>query len=108
MEILIFCVYLFFFQYISFPNNQFVYQYNQSIYIGYYRKQRWLDGVFVKSHIPSRRLSDFKIPSDIQIIPFEINLRNKKWLVASIYKAASIQIFSQVFDKSVRILLNSV
>ena len=24
----------------SFPNNQFVYQYNQSIYTGYHRKQR--------------------------------------------------------------------
>ena len=39
---------------------------------------------FVKSHIPSRRLNDFKIPSGIQIIPFEINLRNEKSLVASI------------------------
>ena len=29
----------------SLPNNQFVYQYNQSIYTGYYRKQRWLDGI---------------------------------------------------------------
>ena len=29
----------------SFPNNQFLYQYNQSIYTGYYRKQRWLDGI---------------------------------------------------------------
>ena len=29
----------------SFPNNQFVYQYNQSIYIGYYRQKRWLDGI---------------------------------------------------------------
>ena len=27
----------------SFRNNQFVYLYNQSIYTGYYRKQRWLD-----------------------------------------------------------------
>ena len=27
--------------------------------------------VFVKSYIPSRRLNDFKIPSNIQIIPFE-------------------------------------
>ena len=45
--------------------------------------------VFVISHIPSRRLNDFKIPSNIQIIPFEINLRNEKWLVASIYKAPS-------------------
>ena len=45
--------------------------------------------VFVKAHIPSRRLNDFKIPSNIQIIPFEINLRKEKWLVASIYKAPS-------------------
>ena len=29
----------------SFSNNQFVYQYNQSIYTGYYRKQRWLGGI---------------------------------------------------------------
>ena len=45
--------------------------------------------VFVKSHIPSRSLNDFKIPSNVRIIPFEINLRNKKQLVASIYKAPS-------------------
>ena len=41
--------------------------------------------VFVKSHISSRRLNDFKIPSSIQIILFEINIRNEKSLVASIY-----------------------
>ena len=29
----------------SFRNNQFAYQYNQSIYIGYYRQQRWLDDI---------------------------------------------------------------
>ena len=46
--------------------------------------------VFVKSHTPLRRLNDFKIPSNIQIIPFKINLRNKKWLVASIYQAHQI------------------
>ena len=45
--------------------------------------------VFVKSQIPSRRLNDLKIPSNIQIIPFEINLRTEKWLVASIYNAPS-------------------
>ena len=28
-----------------FPNNQFVYQCNQSKYTAYYRKQRWLDGI---------------------------------------------------------------
>ena len=48
---------------------------------------------FVKSHIPSRRLNDFKFPSNIQIIPFEVNSRNEKWLVASIYKVPSIKIF---------------
>ena len=73
----------------SFPNNQFV-------LVGYHSPCR-LDitdkkgglMVFVKSHIPSRRLNDFKIPSNIQIIPFEINLRKEKWLVASTYKAPS-------------------
>ena len=45
--------------------------------------------VFVKLHIPSRILNDFKVPSNIQIIPFEINLKKEKWLVASTYKAPS-------------------
>ena len=46
--------------------------------------------VFVESNILSRRLKDFKIPSNIQIIPFEINLRKEKLLLfASIYNAAS-------------------
>ena len=40
--------------------------------------------VSVKSYI-----KDFKIPSNIQIISFEINLRKEKWLVASIYNAPS-------------------
>ena len=31
--------------------------------------------LFVKSHVPSRRLTDFEIPSNIQIIPFGVNLR---------------------------------
>ena len=38
--------------------------------------------VFVKSCIPSRSLNDLKIPSNIQIIPFQINHRKEKWLVA--------------------------
>ena len=33
--------------------------------------------VFVKLHIPLRRLNDFRIPSSIQILPFEIDLRKK-------------------------------
>ena len=34
--------------------------------------------VFVKLHIPLRRLNDFRIPSSIQILPFEIDLRKKE------------------------------
>ena len=45
--------------------------------------------VFVKPPIPWSRLNDFKIPSNIQIISFEINIIKEKWLVASIYNAAS-------------------
>ena len=43
----------------------------------------------VKSHIPSRRFNGLKIPSNTQIIPFEINLSKEKWLVASIYNVLS-------------------
>ena len=45
--------------------------------------------VFVKSHILSRRLNDWKTPCNIRIIPFETNLRKEKCLVASIYNAPS-------------------
>ena len=45
--------------------------------------------VFVKSQIPSRRLNDLKVPSNIQNTPFEINFRTEKWLVASICNAPS-------------------
>ena len=31
-------------------------------------------------------LTKFKLPSNIQIIPFELNLRKDKWLFVSIYK----------------------
>ena len=39
----------------------------------------------IKSSIPSRQLSYGSICNSIQAIPFEINLRQEKWLVISIY-----------------------
>ena len=72
----------------SFPNNQLVYQYNQSNILDITDNNGDLM-VFVKLRIHPRRLNDFKIPSNIQIISFEINLREEKWLVASIYNAPS-------------------
>ena len=55
--------------------------------------------VFVKSHIPSRKFNVFKILSNIQIIPFEINLRKK--MVSCIKLQRSIpekQIFYPICD----------
>ena len=46
--------------------------------------------VFVKSSIPARMLSNYKLPPDIQAIPFEINLREEKWLFISVYKPPSL------------------
>ena len=91
----------------SFPNNQFVLVGYQLPYRLNITDKKGGLMVFVKSHIPSRRLNDFKIPSNIQVILFEINLRKEKWLIISIYKAPS-QENSLVIDKSARILLNSV
>ena len=45
--------------------------------------------VYIKASLPSKILSKFKLPIDIQIIPFEINLRKEKWLFVSIYKPPS-------------------
>ena len=66
--------------------------------------------VFVKLHIPSRRLSEFKVSSNVQIIPFEINVRKEKCLVASIYDTSfqKNKYFIWVLDESIRILLDSL
>ena len=40
---------------------------------------------FENSDLPSRQLS-IDLPSDIQILPIEINLRKCKWLLVSVYR----------------------
>ena len=42
--------------------------------------------VYVNENIPSKILSRFSIPSDIQAIPFELNFRKQKWLIIVTYK----------------------
>ena len=42
--------------------------------------------VYIKSLLPSRIMSNFKLPENIQVIPFELYLRNEKWLFVNIYK----------------------
>ena len=40
--------------------------------------------MFVNNNIPSEYLRSFHLPEDIQAIPFEINLKQRKLLVVSI------------------------
>ena len=35
--------------------------------------------VYVRSYLPLRKLTKYKISSDIQALAFEINLRKEKW-----------------------------
>ena len=48
------------------------------------RKSRLL--VFLNNDIPSKYLRSFHLPRDIQAISFEINLKQRKLLVVSIYR----------------------
>ena len=70
--------------------------------------------VYIKFSLPSKILTKFKLPRNIQIIPFEINLRKEKWLIGSIYKPPSqgnqyfldilgnlLDIYSQDYDSKV-------
>ena len=42
--------------------------------------------VYIRSSLPSKIMSNFKLPANIQAIPFELNLRKEKELFVSIYK----------------------
>ena len=42
--------------------------------------------VYIKSAVPYKMLAKFKLPNNIQIIPFELNRKKGKWLFIRIYK----------------------
>ena len=42
--------------------------------------------VFVNNDVPSKYLRSFYLPGDIQAIPFQINLKQRKLLVVSVYR----------------------
>ena len=46
--------------------------------------------VFVRSSVPARMLSDYRLPPDIQALAFEINLTKEKWLFVSVSKPSSL------------------
>ena len=73
----------------SFPTAQFeIKGYYSPFRLDITNKSRGLL-VYIKSSIPSRKLSCDDICNSIQAIPFEINLRKEKWLVISIYRPPS-------------------
>ena len=70
----------------SFPNSQFLIS-------GFHEPMRLAKTskcggmiVYIKSSLQSIIISNFKLPENIKVIPFEINLRKEKWLFASFYK----------------------
>ena len=42
--------------------------------------------VYVRENLISRRLDSLSKQTDIQAVPFELNVRKKKWLILTIYK----------------------
>ena len=42
--------------------------------------------VYIKSHLPSKLLSIHNTSHDIQVIPFDLNLRKEKWMFMCIYR----------------------
>ena len=74
----------------SFPNAQFLIPYfHQPFRLDISRNSGGLL-VFVRSSIPAGMLSNYRVPPDIQAIPFKINLRKEKWLFLSVYKPPSL------------------
>ena len=45
--------------------------------------------VYVNADIPSRELGRINLPTDIQIIPIELNLRKQKWVIFTLYRPPS-------------------
>ena len=42
--------------------------------------------LYVKETIPSKLLTKFNLPTEIQAIPIEINIRKTKWLIVALYR----------------------
>ena len=73
----------------SFPSAQFVFEGYHSPYGSDVSNRSGGILVYVKSSIPSRRLSCENLCDSVQAVPFEINLRKGKWLGISIYRPSS-------------------
>ena len=70
----------------SFPNSQFNLEGFKSPYRIDISSRSGGILTFIRVDIPSRQLTDLGVPSDIQIIPIELNLGKKKWLLITAYR----------------------
>ena len=70
----------------SFPNSQFLIPgFHEPMRLDITSKRGGML-VYIKSSLPSRIMSNFKLPKNIKVIPFELNLRKENRLFVSIYK----------------------
>ena len=69
---------------VSFPNSQFLIPgFHEPMRFDITSKRgRML--IYIKSSLPSKTMSSFKLSENIRAIPFELNLRKEKWLFVSI------------------------
>ena len=70
----------------SFPTAQFLTGFHEPLKLDINHRSGGLL-VYIKASLLSKILTTFKLPINIQVISFEINLRKEKWLFASIYKS---------------------
>ena len=71
----------------SFPESQFILPgMRKRLYRLYVTSRKGGLLVFVNNDIPSNYLRSFHLPGDIQAIPLEINLKQRKLFVVSIYQ----------------------
>ena len=63
---------------LSFPNSQFLIPgFHEPMRLDITSKRSGMLN-YIKSSLPSRIMSNFKLPENIQVIPFELNLRKEK------------------------------
>ena len=77
----------------SFPNSQFLIPgFHEPMRLDITSKRGEML-ICIKSSLPSRIMSNFKLPENIQVTPFKLTLRKEKWLfVSHLYKVTVISL----------------
>ena len=70
----------------SFPESQFILPGMRKLLRLDVTSRKGRLSVFVNNDIPSKYFRNFHLPGDIQAIPLEINLKQRKLLAVSIYR----------------------